>query len=318
LGIVHKQSFGTMAANQVTAGALWSVVPFTFFITSLLNIYLMYHDFRTSCIIVLIFLFVASLSPLFSPLAFPFCWQGWIIKEPMRGFSIMLFMATLSGALLGLGNYEHNVGPSLEFYDKQWYHNVVPTQSAAGVADAIALTFAIGTHVSTLQSAGYKSYENGGTVYCAAPIFDTQNAESGKTDFWAVGVNCCNAKSAFWCDSAADPEAKDAIVLAEQPYLFLSPRRANREAFLKAINMIRAEYKLPVTDPMLVRWVRDVDVMRHNWATQGSSVFTLALMASMVLSAVIGVCAGALTPPEVKRPRVPLSEWKEAEVKLDL
>lgn len=306
-----------MGRQQVTiVGALWSVVPFTFFITSLLNIYLMYHDFRTSCLVVLVSLFMASLSPLFSPLAFPFCWQGWIVKEPMRGFSIMLFMATLSGAIIGLGNYEHNVGPSLEFSDKQWYHNVLPTEPAAGVADAIALTFAAGTHVSTFQSAGYKAMENGGTVYCAAPIFNDQNAESGKSDYWAVGVDCCNAKSVFWCDGVADPEAKDAIVLTEQPYLFLSPRRANRDAFLKAINMIRAEYKLPVSDPMLLRWVRDAESTRHDWAARGSSVFTMALLISMVMSAFIGLSAAALTPAEAKRPRAPLSEWRDADVKL--
>lgn len=235
----------------------------------------------------------------------------------MRGFSTVLFFFTMCAALIGVANYQHYIGPALDFDDKQWYHNVLPTESRNGVADAVALSFAAGTSVSTRQSAGYKSIETGGVVYCAAPILNQQNAVNGATDFWAVGTNCCDTKSAFWCGDSDNAKAHDAIVLGDETYTFLSPRRANRAAFLKAVSLVRAEYNLPVSDPLLLRWVVNAGLVKSAWAAHGAAVFALSIGVAAMVAMTIGMGAAYNAPIDRKgRPSAPLADWQDPQIKL--
>eukprot|EP00397_Hematodinium_sp_SG-2012_P059799 GEMP01077097.1.p1 GENE.GEMP01077097.1~~GEMP01077097.1.p1 ORF type:complete len:308 (+),score=66.49 GEMP01077097.1:167-1090(+) len=304
------------ATKRLGIGILWSLVPLAFFLVTLVNLDIGYHNHRFPCLLILIFLFMGSLAPMFSPLAFPCCCYGWVIKESMRGFAMMLFLFTLSASLIGLANYQHNIGPALDFHDKQWYHNVLPTEPQNGVADAIALSFAEGTMVSTGQSAGYKSLETGNNVYCAAPILNKQNADSGVTDFWAVGVDCCDTKSSFWCGDADDASAHDAIVLGDATYTFLSPRRTNREAFLKAVNLVRAEYNLPVREPLLLHWVKNAGLVKDQWAAHGAAVFSLSIGVAAGIAVIVGVSAGFLARIDPERPSAPLAHWRDLERKV--
>jgi len=294
---------------------LWAGVPFSLFLGTLLNFQLLYHQSPTICVLVLFIILLGSISPMFSPIAFPCCWHGWIIKESMRGFSILLFLATLAGALIGIANYQHNIGPSLEFGDRQWYKQMDASRPAKSVADAIAFSFTKNTFVDGKRAAGYMSIENLSTAYCAAPIYNTKNQDSGITDYWAVGTNCCDAKGKFWCDDASHPLAYDGIVLLNQPYMFLSPRRAHREAFMNAINMIRSQYRLPKAENVfLLRWVNDAAAVRNLWAANGGRIFLIALAAAAILCISIGVAAMIMMPVEIKRPSAALSEWKEPQV----
>jgi len=290
---------------------IWAVTPLAFFIATMLAFDLAYHAHPIIVLTSLGFLFLGSLSPMFAPLSFPCCFHGWAIKESSRGFAAVLFLFTLSGALISVANYQHNIGPTLDFDDLQWYRNVLPTERKDVVADAVALTFASGTAVSTSQSAGYKSLETGNTVYCAAPILNASNADNGDTDFWAVGTDCCDAKSSFWCDEANDSNAHDGIILTDTSYSFLSPRRANREAFLKAIELVRHDHAFPVREPLLVKWILSASETKSAWAARGEAVFGISIGAAAGIALIVGVLAAATAPVELRRPAEPLSEWKD-------
>merc|ERR1719428_2341758 len=63
------------------------------------------------------------------------------------------------------------------------YHNVQPAELATSHADAVFLSFSVGSAIDTVHAVGFKKSDN---TYCAAPILDGTEADN-QVQYWAVG-----------------------------------------------------------------------------------------------------------------------------------
>lgn len=176
--------------------------------------------------------------------------------------------ACVLGAMVGLFLQQEYM-LFVQFYrNSQTYTNVVPSDASASVADAGKLTFAVDSFVDVAQSVGYVR-EEGGSLYCAAPVRDVGSAAAGdRVQFWAVGVGCCNTEGGFSCDAAGDADARSGIVLFD-----VGDRL---EYFDRARMKVEAAFSLQsVEKPVFVRWVHisDLDMVANSYRA-----WTIALL----------------------------------------
>lgn len=107
-------------------------------------------------------------------------------------------VAIIWGALLGTYSYDGYGYFAFIYSNSRVYHNVVPSENAAAMADAGRLVFAPEAWVDTSKAAGYSPQS--GDRYCAAPIRGLE--EPRRVEFWAVGRGCCGELGTFTCGAA--------------------------------------------------------------------------------------------------------------------
>jgi len=182
-----------------------------------------------------------------------------------------------AGVSLGLVNYS-NIEAWIHATYLNEYKEVTASTSPEAVADAGVLKFASGTSVDVASSAGYRAWPY---TYCAAPIVG-QDSPEDPVGFWAVGVNCCNSRGGFDCDSTPDKEARHGIRLDSHRLDHIYGRNV-KENFLRAVDMSAAANGLVAAkSPALVAWHKSAaDVASASWWT---ATFVLMLSAASALA----------------------------------
>lgn len=124
------------------------------------------------------------------------------------------------------------------------YHNVVPTEPAAGKFDATSIIFAGGSMINPDQIYGFiDKYSK--TVFCLAPIVGPENITGPqKIHYWATGINCCEPRQHFHCGQVTDDKATGAVRLTKVD------RYDYR--FIKAVRAAEKEYGLQRNDMYLL------------------------------------------------------------------
>merc|ERR1719498_2082613 len=83
---------------------------------------------------------------------------------------VICLCALILGSVLGLFCYDVYGYFSFIYRNSRSYQNLVPSQSAASVADAGRMTFASEAYVDQSSAVGYSA--RNGVTYCVAPIRD--------------------------------------------------------------------------------------------------------------------------------------------------
>lgn len=128
------------------------------------------------------------------------------------------------------------------------YFNVLPSELAAGKADATTLDFTQdaavdGSHVYGFVDANSQFPK----MYCVAPISSPDSLKVGYVQYWAAGINCCSARSSFSCGDASNGDAHGAFVL---------PKGAQLDSgYQMALAGASAAYGIPLANQLLlVQW----------------------------------------------------------------
>lgn len=184
--------------------------------------------------------------------------------------------ACVIGLLLGVLVHESYMGEHSRLQRGARYSNVQPAELATSHADAVFLSFSIGSAIDTTRAVGFKQSDD---VYCAAPILDGTEADSN-VQYWAVGVNCCLERGDFECDDAKNPKAHGGIVLSEDD--------EDMEHYKSAIDEVEEAHGLVAPKTALfLRWTFDPNkVMNELWSS-GVQMVALGVAFYLLLSIVI-------------------------------
>jgi len=199
----------------------------------------------------------------------------WVVSAACLAFSLLLLqvyvhsraliykylgglgvLAVALGFFCGTTIYESTVLQYWLNHSRATVSGVAPSQPAVGYANAAAITFTPGTRVDLARSFGYRAADEGGAVYCVAPVLDAAAAELDEVRVWAVGMDCCAPTWGFRCGAALSPDARSGVVLRK-----LAGSRsasARYRYFQKASVQASALYHLRTAEePVFVRWAED-------------------------------------------------------------
>jgi len=165
--------------------------------------------------------------------------------------SVTLFIAVLASSFLGLYIYDQFAIFPAFYRNTRLYANVIASQPSAAVADAGKITFTAEASVDTNHSAAFVS--ESGFVYCIAPVRD--GSAMPQVEFWAVGVQCCNAQGDFTCDQAQDPTAHAGIRVFDNSGWFSASRSDFYEHARWKAEAMHSLVSAP--EPMYIRWVQE-------------------------------------------------------------
>jgi hypothetical protein len=220
--------------------------------------------------------------------------QTWI-------YGILSLLCAAIGTYIGRRNYYVN---TFHFCSAQTHHsytNVVPDSSGIEYQDAGKMRFSLDSGISVNQSFGYL-YD--GTTYCAAPVMSRDCASSGscgctgancvlgsptapaRTDFWAVGEDCCGDIGNFTCATA------NASIYATGMVLRDSAEQGVEDAsilpYLRAVQAASDHFGLPLGgEPVLIEWGEGdaEEDFERLWVGRGIMVILVtAVLAFVVLA----------------------------------
>eukprot|EP00933_Yihiella_yeosuensis_P082131 TRINITY_DN95898_c0_g1_i1.p1 TRINITY_DN95898_c0_g1~~TRINITY_DN95898_c0_g1_i1.p1 ORF type:complete len:337 (-),score=64.91 TRINITY_DN95898_c0_g1_i1:96-1016(-) len=170
-------------------------------------------------------------------------------RDPMwYTFStIMLFLATVTGATLGDMNYSANYGAFQDIESLSSYPNVNPAlDKGQQMMDAGRVYFTEGSSIDQNKATSFTNLDK----YCVAPIIFGDH-QLASYDFWAVGVNCCKGgvgQKDFKCGEASNPAARSGLRLM---------RDDQRPFFRLAVQQAEAAYNIKSAHPLFFHWVQD-------------------------------------------------------------
>lgn len=134
------------------------------------------------------------------------------------------------------------------------------------LGDAAVLNFLPGTFVDNQRTVGYVS---DGTIFCVAPVV-RRGTFSTRVAYWAVGTDCCEARSNFDCGAARQHRAREAV----------SYRSSEDDQFKRAVDVARATFALELPqDVRFVRFVNNASDELENWLMLA---YTFAGFASLI------------------------------------
>lgn len=226
--------------------------------------------------------------------------------------AIVCVCAVVNGSIVGMYNYWTNMYPYWSYYEHKTYTNVLPSESAIGHADAGQLVFADTARVDTTRALGYKT----GTVFCVAPILGDRVVDH--VEYWAAGIDCCNARGDFSCDDSWDPKAKSGLVLptfiggnVEMTASDIGAKgkwwKTTRDKFIQAVKMAEASYDLKsAKNPLLVRWISKPqqftdDLWRHGVGFVVGSISVYFLI-SIIFGAGLQACSKRAAHAQQRQP----------------
>ena len=83
---------------------------------------------------------------------------------------------------------------------------------------------------------------------------------NSRVEYWAAGVDCCQARSVFKCDDAMSPTARTGIVMHERAGFFGDLVMSDFDQYRKAVAQASAAFDLvPAKEVMFVQWVENAD-----------------------------------------------------------
>lgn len=162
------------------------------------------------------------------------------------------------------------------------YTNVSPMEPAAGYSDAGLVGFTSGALVDSEQALGVHAPQ--GPKYCVAPVFD--ESQQTRAEFWAVGLDCCESRIGFFCDSAGDEKAKSGLVLPDTESMF-APH--SHERFHDVVKQAAATYRIEIPEtPVLLRWAADAEKLAQFFMTHGILWLVVSCFVYFLISVAVG------------------------------
>mmetsp|Transcript_106843 Transcript_106843/g.212156 ORF Transcript_106843/g.212156 Transcript_106843/m.212156 type:complete len:300 (-) Transcript_106843:104-1003(-) len=194
--------------------------------------------------------------------------------SPLRSqLPVQCGVAICLSTVTGLLAYEVYISQYWALSESHIYANVLPSEAAAGYADAGKLVFGDEAHVDVMHALGYKT----GHVYCVAPIRD--ESMSSSVQYWAAGVNCCGARGSFTCDDAWDARARSALVIQSED---------SHPEYALAVKQAEAAFGISsIQNPAFVRWVLDPEAVQLNFWRVGTSILLLAVLFDFMYSCTV-------------------------------
>lgn len=192
---------------------------------------------------------------------------------------LLCLIATGAGAIAGFYNWDRNMSRYDGLEGQRTYHNVLPAEPALAHLDAGKIYFSSDSKPNLANAVGYKD----GSMYCVAPVVDSQSGTKNKGEFFAAGVDCCKAtgpsSSSFNCGAARDPQAHGGLVYLDNHLV---------AKFRKAAERAAAAHGTAVSkDALFVEWVREPNKAANALQNTGITFFlsTSAVYLSMSILA---------------------------------
>lgn len=198
--------------------------------------------------------------------------------------AIAICLSSVTG-LLAYGGY---ISQYCACSDSHIYTNILPSEAAAGYADAGKLVFSDEAIVDVRHALGYKS---GGLSYCVAPIRD--DSMSSSVQFWAAGVDCCGARGSFTCDDTWDARARSALVIRSKDW---------HPEYALAVKQAETAFGVSSSqNPTFVRWVLDPETVELNFWRVGTSILLVAMLIDFIYSCTVAWLVNSSYQPWNKR-----------------
>jgi len=162
------------------------------------------------------------------------------------------------------------------------YFNVLSSEPAAGKSDATALGFTNFTKVDLNRVFGWTDIsQQGGSTYCVAPVSSGKPFEN-RIQYWAAGVDCCEARANFACYDATIPGTHAALVFGKDD-------AASSYGLRQAVAGAQALYGV-TADPsyLLLKWHKDPVGYRNSLFQQTLTLFFVFGGVYLVISSMIG------------------------------
>eukprot|EP00435_Cladocopium_sp_Y103_P009680 s1103_g2.t1 len=150
------------------------------------------------------------------------------------------------------------------------YTNVAAAQDDAAFPDAYMFLFTEDTRLDIQRAVGYKSRWTG-KVYCVAPLVDTTMSAVEPIYYWAIGEDCCEARSDFHCGDAQDPSTRSGLVALKpakivRPYMRWAVRGSPYQRFEKAVRLEEATHVTQAApDPTFIYWSSDPIALKDSF-----------------------------------------------------
>lgn len=187
--------------------------------------------------------------------------------------SMVVFLALVSGTLLGLKNFEKLSRPYYDLMQLKVIDNVdAGKERGQNMLDAGVINFAAGNKVDLAHSWHFKH----NNVYCAAPIVTNMSGgpETHTYDFWAVGKDCCAVgASDFRCGPQQDAVTAGIRVLDEEALPF----------FRLAVQQAETLYNLRATHPIFLFWTHDPVHTINSWHKKVYRIFAVNCAVAFVV-----------------------------------
>mmetsp|Transcript_26355 Transcript_26355/g.48119 ORF Transcript_26355/g.48119 Transcript_26355/m.48119 type:complete len:326 (+) Transcript_26355:108-1085(+) len=168
--------------------------------------------------------------------------------------AILTLLATACGVVAGLWVYE---GDSRQYFCATQgvpYTDVSAAADSEYYEDAATIEFDSFAHVDSDRGMGRTALD--GHVYCVAPVLAVNSMSHAS--FWAVGLDCCETLSEFFCGDVEDVSAKTGVAVPRAKHT-LQMRTSMYDEFNKTIQQAAAAYRMSApSDPMVLYWLTDV------------------------------------------------------------
>eukprot|EP00747_Dinoflagellata_sp_TGD_P163872 gnl/TRDRNA2_/TRDRNA2_183055_c0_seq1.p1 gnl/TRDRNA2_/TRDRNA2_183055_c0~~gnl/TRDRNA2_/TRDRNA2_183055_c0_seq1.p1 ORF type:complete len:393 (+),score=62.25 gnl/TRDRNA2_/TRDRNA2_183055_c0_seq1:55-1179(+) len=221
--------------------------------------FLWYHSFAGSvCIFLLCLLASVAASALAGRKREWLSWMG-----------LLCATATIVGVVVGFFCFYGDLVYYYKWKDMHTYTNVGASQGAKTFADAGMFLWSEDSRIDPMRAVGFKSRYTG-DVYCVAPIVDSTMSSEEPISYFAIGENCCNARSEFSCDDSREIDTRSSLVVLEpeeivRPYMRWAVADATYPRYERALKLLEATYNTKMAQKVvLVRWTKDPIEMRDN------------------------------------------------------
>lgn len=202
-------------------------------------------------------------------------------NNPEVVLGILCLTASIISLTVGVFGVSGSLSEYRQISQGASYFNVLPSEPAAGKADATTLMFTNASRVDLTRAFGFTDIlSTAGHTYCVAPILSGDLFQT-RIEYWAAGVDCCEAHANFACHRAQSDRAHGALVWQASRY---------DEGFRKAVRGAEALYRL-TTGPkfLLVKWTENPVGYRNALWNQTTMLFMVFGGVYLVISSMIGI-----------------------------
>jgi hypothetical protein len=227
-------------------------------------------------------------------------------------FMITLGLSWVVAAFFSEVNYWYFMHTFYDLHSMRAYNNIDPTEvSGMRVMDAASVGFIDGARVVTDMAMSYTTWD----VYCVAPIttdagLPSQGGKLASYDYWAIGVNCCNAgtTTGYHCGQYQNINARQGLRLIDNEQI---------KYFQLAVQQAEAAYGVSARHPVFLYWVQDPDAQMVSFFTQGLKNWIMACSVHFCLILLIVTCF-VVAPRGAHQGIVKAVDDEEAHMKEDM
>lgn len=247
-----------------TCGLL--LLPSVAYISIMLAWFFTFHD----SIAKFLAIFVCCLAASVVVIVLSFRWLTGKARPWLWWVGFFTFQASLAALVIGFFLYYRNLIYYWNYNEMRSYTNVAAAQDDAAFPDAYMFLFTEDTRLDIQRAVGYKSRWTG-KVYCVAPLVDTTMSAVEPIYYWAIGEDCCEARSDFHCGDAQDPSTRSGLVALKpakivRPYMRWAVRGSPYQRFEKAVRLEEATHVTQAApDPTFIYWSSDPIALKDSF-----------------------------------------------------